>query len=145
MISWREAFALGAADPELAARQLDRLAESARRAGSELDLDDHRLLRRRLVAVLGASSTLGDHLVANPGEITALIGSPATELPATGVAQLRLAYLHEILRISADDVAGGVDVERTMTALTRLADATLRAAYEIAVARVGTSPRLAVI
>jgi glutamate-ammonia-ligase adenylyltransferase len=145
VLSRREAFALGAADPELAARQLERLAEAAERAGAPLDLTDHRLLRRRLVAVLGASSTLGDHLVANPAEIAALTGSPAAQLPATTVAELRMAYLHEILRIVADDVAGGVDVERTMAALTRLADATLRAAYGIASARVGRRPRLAVI
>ncbi|MBB5869524.1 glutamate-ammonia-ligase adenylyltransferase [Allocatelliglobosispora scoriae] len=145
MISRREAFALGAADPELAARQMDRLVESALRAGVELDLSENPLLRQRLVAVLGASSTLGDHLVANPAEITALVGSPVTELPTTSVAHLRLAYLHEILRIAADDLAGGVDVERTMTALTRLADATLRAGFEIAAARVGRRPKLAVI
>ncbi len=63
-----------AADPDLALRQLHRLVEFARRrprrpADKEVlaALDEDPGLQRRLVAVLGASSALGDHLVANPG------------------------------------------------------------------------------
>ena len=80
-----------AADPNLALRQLHRMIESESRAavrgnggkvtgpsgeiaenaatGAVLDaLYSDEGLRRRLIAVLGASSALGDHLVANPGE-----------------------------------------------------------------------------
>ena len=62
------------ADPDLALRQLHRLAERAR--PSEVDDPAHpvaamradHMVRERLIAVLGASSTLGDYLVANPDE-----------------------------------------------------------------------------
>ena len=52
------------------------------------------------------------------------------------------------LRIAAADLTGGRDLEQTMTALSTLADATLSAAYEIAVGELpaGTpEPRLAVL
>jgi len=130
-------------------------------------------LRRRLVAVLGASSALGDHLVANPEQWRTLrtgadglppraegLLRPADEEPdppaglpplPTGlppVAALRQAYRLALLRIAAADLTGGRDLEQTMTALSTLADATLSAAYEIAVGELpaGTpEPRLAVL
>src|SRR4051794_25761375 len=87
-----------AADPNLALRQLHRLVESVARAAARVNggpvtgpseailwepkpgtgnaaagavieaIYDDTGLRRRLVAVLGASSALGDHLVANPDQ-----------------------------------------------------------------------------
>ena len=107
------------------------------------DRDDG--LRRRLVAVLGASSALGDHLVANPDQWRALRhrpdGLPPTaegRLRPTGdgppVPALRAAYRLALLRIAAADLTGGRGLEPTMAALSRLADATLAAAYAIAVA-----------
>ncbi|QGN47536.1 bifunctional [glutamine synthetase] adenylyltransferase/[glutamine synthetase]-adenylyl-L-tyrosine phosphorylase [Micromonospora sp. WMMD558] len=162
-----------AADPELALRQLHRLVEAERRAagngggpagigaGSALieALHDDPGLRRRLVAVLGASSALGDHLVANPDQWTALRTAPdGLAPPADGrldrtgdgnpVAVLRTAYRLALLRIAAADLTGGRGLEQTMAALSALADATLAAAYEIAVGELpeGTPrPRLAVV
>ena len=41
-----------------------------------------------------------------------------------------------LLRIAAWDLAGDADIETVMTEITALADATLRAAYRMALARV---------
>jgi glutamate-ammonia-ligase adenylyltransferase len=175
-----------AADPNLALRQLHRMidavARAARRAdggpvtgpGEEIgespaaDAVLHALygdpgLRRRLIAVLGASSALGDHLVANCDEWRVL-ATGKTGLPPNAeghlefgesmdsgpptVSALRTAYRISLLRIVAADLTGGRGLEPTMAALSRLADETLAAAYAIAVAGLpsGTpEPRLAVV
>lgn len=173
-----------AADPDLALRQLHRLVEAERcrtapgtgtagnagdrpeRAGALLDaLHEDPGLRRRLVAVLGASSALGDHLVANPGqwrvlatEADGLAPHADGRLDLAAVARLtavagripvlRQAYRVALLRIVAADLTGGRGLEQSMAALSRLADATLAAAYDIAVDELpaGTPrPRLAVV
>jgi [glutamine synthetase] adenylyltransferase / [glutamine synthetase]-adenylyl-L-tyrosine phosphorylase len=146
-----------AADPDLALRQLHRIVEVERRAGPAatplLDaLRDDASLRRRLVAVLGASSALGDHLVAHPDDWTALRAADQPMIGETtgaaGVAALRTAYRQALLRVAAADLTGGRTLEQTMAALSALADATLRAAYRMAVAELpeGTGePRLAVV
>ncbi|SBT45191.1 bifunctional [glutamine synthetase] adenylyltransferase/[glutamine synthetase]-adenylyl-L-tyrosine phosphorylase [Micromonospora auratinigra] len=128
-------------------------------------LHDDPGLRRRLVAVLGASSALGDHLVANPDQWRVLATAPDGLAPradgrldlaaaarmtaATGpVPVLRQAYRLALLRIAAADLTGGRGLEQTMAALSGLADATLAAAYDLAVAELpaGTAPpRLAVV
>ncbi|MBA3489600.1 MAG: bifunctional [glutamine synthetase] adenylyltransferase/[glutamine synthetase]-adenylyl-L-tyrosine phosphorylase [Longispora sp.] len=100
------------ADPELADRQIRRLAEG----GVTVEPDS------RLLAVLGASSALGDHLVAFPEDLPAVDG----ELPLTG--DLRRDYRRALLRIAADDLVGVVDTEQTMVALSQLADRTMTAA-----------------
>ena len=179
-----------AAGPNLALRQLHRMVEAAGRAaargnggrvtgpadeilaneGTEALLDalhqDHGL-RRRLIAVLGASSALGDHLVANPDEWRVLAtgktglppsaeghldlgelgGDSTAEGPLT-VPALRRAYRIGLLRIAAADLTGGRGLEPTMAALSRLADETLAAAYAMAVAGLAPGvpePRLAVV
>ncbi|GGK87954.1 bifunctional [glutamine synthetase] adenylyltransferase/[glutamine synthetase]-adenylyl-L-tyrosine phosphorylase [Mangrovihabitans endophyticus] len=186
-----------AADPNLALRQLHRVAEAVARtaarpvdadpaarpvdadpAARPVDADDPGRvaagtmlaelcrdvgLRRRLVAVLGASSALGDHLVANPDEwrmlATGKSGLPPSaeghlELPDSmgdgppTVPDLRRAYRIALLRIVAADLTGGRGLEPTMAALSRLADETLAAAYAIAVAGLpatAAEPRLAVV
>ncbi|MEH1011665.1 bifunctional [glutamine synthetase] adenylyltransferase/[glutamine synthetase]-adenylyl-L-tyrosine phosphorylase [Micromonospora sp. CPCC 206060] len=156
-----------AADPDLALRQLHRIVEAERRTAPEgaqsallAALLADAGLRRRLVAVLGASSALGDHLVANPDQWTALSTSPDGSAPTadgtlepTGVdgsaiPALRRAYRLALLRIAAADLTGGRVLEQSMAALSALADATLTAAYDIAVAELpaGTpTPRLAVV
>ncbi|MFY1698988.1 MULTISPECIES: bifunctional [glutamine synthetase] adenylyltransferase/[glutamine synthetase]-adenylyl-L-tyrosine phosphorylase [unclassified Solwaraspora] len=162
-----------AADPDLALRQLHRLVEAEQRHRADdaaspvlAALHADAGLRRRLIAVLGASSSLGDHLVANPqqwlelatggngvapcadGSLdlgSAWFGEP-TGPPA--IAGLRRAYRLALLRIAAADLTGGRGLEQTMAALSALADATLGAAYDIAVAELpaGTPvPRLAVV
>ncbi|MFF5178267.1 bifunctional [glutamine synthetase] adenylyltransferase/[glutamine synthetase]-adenylyl-L-tyrosine phosphorylase [Micromonospora sp. NPDC000316] len=162
-----------AADPDLALRQLHRIVEAERRAdrgtqradgvtagpGLLAELHTDPGLRRRLVAVLGASAALGDHLVAHPEHGLTLRTAPDGLAPiAEGrleptdggnpVAALRTAYRLALLRIAAADLTGGRALEQTMAALSALADATLAAAYEIAVAELadGTErPRLAVV
>ena len=154
-----------AADPDLALRQLHRLAEFARRdrAGADKELlaalEEDAGLQRRLVAVLGASSALGDHVIANPGTWRALATSadgrpPSAEgelEPVDGpnpVAALRQSYRLALLRIAAADLTGGRKLEPTMAALSALADATLQAAYDIAVAELPPDtdrPRLGVV
>jgi [glutamine synthetase] adenylyltransferase / [glutamine synthetase]-adenylyl-L-tyrosine phosphorylase len=170
-----------AADPDLALRQLHRLVEAERRAGRTTAagatreggrmnneggvppspllaaLREDAVLRERVIAVLGTSSALGDHLVANPDQWRALAdgvsghpaGSPWPEAgePQT-VPQLRQAYRRVLLRIAAADLTSERDLEETMAALSALADRTLAAAYRIAVNDLpaGTpEPRLAVL
>ena len=144
--------ALGsAADPDLAVRQLHRLAEACARRGAEDPVAAIRAepdLRARLVAVLGASAALGDHLVADPAEWAALstVDVPVDVESPSGVAELRRAYRRHLLRIAAADLTGVRDVERTMVDLAALADATLRAAFELAVRETGGHrPALAVV
>lgn len=158
-----------AADPDLALRQLHRLVEAERQHGDEVAVRDALAadpgLRRRLVAVLGASSALGDHLVANPGQWAVLATEPDGLAPTadgrldlttaaklttlTGaVPLLRQAYRLALLRVAAADLTGGRGLEQTMAALSGLADATLATAYDIAVDELpeGTAPpRLAVV
>ncbi|HEU4422290.1 MAG TPA: bifunctional [glutamine synthetase] adenylyltransferase/[glutamine synthetase]-adenylyl-L-tyrosine phosphorylase, partial [Pilimelia sp.] len=147
--------ALGrAADPDLALRQLHRMVEMEQRDGVGANADQPLLdalrsdpgLRRRLIAVLGASAALGDHLAANPDDWTALStdsdgqappadGALHAEADITGapaVVALRRAYRLALLRIAAADLTGTRGLEPTMAALSALADATLAAAYDIA-------------
>ncbi|MCA5894994.1 bifunctional [glutamine synthetase] adenylyltransferase/[glutamine synthetase]-adenylyl-L-tyrosine phosphorylase [Isoptericola sp. NEAU-Y5] len=87
----------GAADPDLALLQLVRLAESvgdSARLGAVLAADDgspDAQVRGRLVAVLGASSALGDEIVRRPELLAVLAGdfprtspAPADDGPGPG-------------------------------------------------------------
>ena len=120
------------ADPDLALRQLHRLAEGDEDLLFRLRVNPS--LRARLLAVLGASDALGDHLVANPGEWRTLAAPNGYALRFDGstVPRLRIAYRRSLLRVAAGDLTGALDVEQTMTALSALADATLAAAFELA-------------
>jgi glutamate-ammonia-ligase adenylyltransferase len=136
------------ADPDLALRQLHRLAEAAQRQDAPDPVAaiqaDH-LLRERLVAVLGASASLGDHLAAHPAETLALSTVDGGDLDAGSVPELRLAYRRALLRIAAADLTGEQDVERTMAQLSELADRTLRAACRLATPAGPEAPRLAIV
>ena len=136
-----------AADPDLALLQLQRAVDAERRAAGRGDAGtgDDRLLDAvfadaaftdRLVALLGASATLGDYLVANPGEWRVLVEpeSAADLGDASDPAALRRAYRRSLMRIVAADLTGGTRLEDTMAALSALADATLQAALDMAVA-----------
>src|SRR5206468_649804 len=120
------------ADPDLALRQLQRLAETD--PAVDIALRRSPSLRERVLAVLGASDTLGDHLVANPGEWRTLAAPNGYALRFEGatVPRLRMAYRRSLLRIAAGDLTRALDLEQTMTALSALADATLGAAFELA-------------
>jgi len=147
--------ALGrSADPDLALRQLHRIDESARRAGTEdvvAAVCEDPALREALAAVLGASLALGDDLVANPDRWQALRtpvddeGDPFAGEPVDTGPALRSAYRRALLRIAAADLTQQADVELTMRRLARLADATLAAGLAIAQAERQSRPRLAVI
>ncbi|HET8682653.1 MAG TPA: bifunctional [glutamine synthetase] adenylyltransferase/[glutamine synthetase]-adenylyl-L-tyrosine phosphorylase, partial [Micromonosporaceae bacterium] len=158
------------ADPDLALRQLHRLAEAEAASdpaagglvagdpaaddgpaagGLAAVLRADGVVRHRLFAVLGASTALGDHLVATPGEWRCLDRlDGAAELPGTGgstVTELRRAYRRSLVRIAAADLTGERDIEHTMADLSVLADGTLHAAYRLAAAGLATPPRLAVV
>lgn len=141
-----------AADPDLALRQLHRIAEREKGGGKgvleRLGADED--LRIRLLTVLGASSALGDQLAAQAGQWQVLTRTvpPRYEVHSglADVPSLRAGYQRGLLRIAAADLADGAPVEATMAEVTALADATLRAAYRIALGRVGSArPKLAVI
>src|SRR6266516_3923767 len=131
------------ADLDLGLRQLHRLVERDP-DGLLFTLRINPSLRDRLLAVLGASVELGDHLVGNPGEWRILAAPNGYTLRFEGesVPRLRMAYRRSLLRIAAGDLTAALDLEHTMTALTALADATLRAAFRLAG---GEGTRLAVI
>jgi len=164
--------ALGAvADPDLALLSLVRLMESLR-AGDPRRRDDEdgpgaqvRGLvaalrhageaRDRLLAVLGASTALADHLVAHPehwrtvaqagpleveariAELTAAVREPGER---TAYDALRIGYRRQLLGIAALDLTADdpvVALPAAATALADLAEAALEAALVIARAQVG--------
>jgi glutamate-ammonia-ligase adenylyltransferase len=123
------------ADADLAAQQLQRLVEKAGRAPVTEAVRDFAAWRR-LLALLGASTVLGDHLIANPQEWR-LLGTSldGVELGAVhDVPSLRLAYRRSLCRIVAADLTGAHQLEATMAALSDLADATMAAALDLATA-----------
>jgi glutamate-ammonia-ligase adenylyltransferase len=70
-----------AADPDLALTSLARLPPDAELRAALLDDE---ALRARLVAVLGASAALGDHLARHPGDWRLLRGPDAVRWPSPG-------------------------------------------------------------
>ncbi|MCK9898882.1 bifunctional glutamine-synthetase adenylyltransferase/deadenyltransferase [Parafrankia colletiae] len=159
-----------AADPDLALRSLERLL-AAQPAGEGdrvlAALAGSPGLRRRLIAVLGASSALGDHLAVHPADWavlasdTALAGppdaaaaradllhavgaDPAAAQPRAGgdgpevLDALRLAYRRAQLVLAARDLTGAVSLDDATAELADLAGAALDAA--LAVARAGLGP-----
>jgi glutamate-ammonia-ligase adenylyltransferase len=161
--------ALGrAADPDLALLALSRIVEPDLLTALRTDP----VLRRRLVAVLGASAALGDHLAAHPADWRLLTGPPGLPdllrvvgadpadpptgtrgVPARGtdedvIAELRLAYRRHLLVLAARDLAGEIGVDEVGVTLATLADRTLSAGLAVALAglRPGAAEaRLAVI
>ncbi len=160
---------LGAvADPDLAALQMVRLEEADPALVATLAAQGGRRLRR-VVAVLGASRALGDHVVSHPDRASALWAQPGPArevlLAAVGVDagsalpvatagrtgdDLRRAYRQVLLDIVADDLTSPDPVAHMPTvghAMADLADASLEAA--LALARRDIDPegrvRLAVI
>ena len=118
-------------DPELALRAVERLADVAPDWPELADrLRTDRALRGRLMAVLGTSSALGDHLVANPDRWRRLTedaltidrlpdldersaallravesGPMQTRTGNAAVAALRTAYRDALLELAAVDLA----------------------------------------
>ncbi|MFR9722381.1 bifunctional [glutamine synthetase] adenylyltransferase/[glutamine synthetase]-adenylyl-L-tyrosine phosphorylase [Streptomyces sp. MS19] len=140
--------ALGAtADPDLALRALLRLVE-AQPDGDRARLLDTLLaakpLRDRLLAVLGASEGLGDHLARHPDHWQALVAFERADLhpgtaefeaalaPAADPDALRVRYHRALLTIAARDLTGTSGFAETAAELADLATATLRTALRLA-------------
>ncbi|GGO73295.1 bifunctional [glutamine synthetase] adenylyltransferase/[glutamine synthetase]-adenylyl-L-tyrosine phosphorylase [Nonomuraea cavernae] len=152
------------ADPDLALATLTRLAERAPDLAAALRADER--LRTRLLAVLGVSAALGDHLVRHPGQV-ALLGvprlhdaraellravgaEPGDDEPRATVADalvaLRVAYRGRLLHLAARDLTGQATLPEVTAELSDLAGAALEAALAIARAEVDAGDvRLAVI
>ncbi|MDF2094162.1 bifunctional [glutamine synthetase] adenylyltransferase/[glutamine synthetase]-adenylyl-L-tyrosine phosphorylase [Knoellia sp. 3-2P3] len=172
----------GTSDPDLALLSLVRLMEAVRAdeprrrdvdAGPEASLSGliaalrHRGPERdRLLAVLGASTALADHLVAHPEHwrdvteaqprtvaqrVQHLTEAVRTHGEATAYDALRVGYRRELLGIAALDLTShgpAQTLPETAAALADLAEAALEAALVIARAELGAQAdacRLAVI
>jgi glutamate-ammonia-ligase adenylyltransferase len=153
--------ALGdAADPDLALAGLVRLAEAAQDRSLMTRLHESPFFRRRLIAVLGTSTALADHLARHPEDwhllardggdaphaapavrryLLAAVGADATAaepVAASGGADaldaLRLAYRRRLLALAARDLTGGAELEEVSAELADLASATLEGALAVA-------------
>ncbi|SDU65015.1 bifunctional [glutamine synthetase] adenylyltransferase/[glutamine synthetase]-adenylyl-L-tyrosine phosphorylase [Jiangella alkaliphila] len=157
--------ALGAvADPDLGLRGIGRVLESLetdeRRAALRAVLAADSPHRRRLLAVLGFSSALADHLCRHPDHwldlgdlsserrpdagavrarlLTAVGADPAAPVPvAVGESAelldaLRVAYRRHVTALAALDLADWLDVAAVAAELADLAGATLEAALAVA-------------
>ncbi|MEO3888998.1 bifunctional [glutamine synthetase] adenylyltransferase/[glutamine synthetase]-adenylyl-L-tyrosine phosphorylase [Nonomuraea sp. B5E05] len=151
------------ADPDQALASLARLAERDPSVPGKLRADGE--LRARLVAVLGVSEALGEHLVRHPEQVALLaeprLGDPREELlravgadgphaqkrdGAGALTALRVAYRGRVMHLAARDLTGQVTPAEVMAELSDLAGAALEAALAIARAEVDAADvRLAVI
>jgi glutamate-ammonia-ligase adenylyltransferase len=155
------------ADPDQAAVYLADLADRVEDRDALLtELVEDEGTAMRLLAVLGASTALGDHLLRHPehwqdltdsalgstrpvayavraGLLAAVGADPTSDEPvATGpdadrVDALRVAYRRLLLRLAARDLSHSVGVDDVAAELSDLAAGTLDAALAIARARVG--------
>src|SRR3954453_10399499 len=155
----------GSADPDLAVTALTRIAETADdRTALLAAVATDEGFRERLLAVLGASEALGEHLVRHPaqwrlladatavttrpsrlglrhrlqGAVTGLVGVEARDA-------LRRSYRQALLVLAARDLTGALEVADVAGELADLAEATLAAALDVAVREHPTESRLAVI
>ncbi|HLR97511.1 MAG TPA: bifunctional [glutamine synthetase] adenylyltransferase/[glutamine synthetase]-adenylyl-L-tyrosine phosphorylase [Jiangellaceae bacterium] len=158
-----------AADPDLALRALNRVVETGQ-ADDVLDLLDGAggKARERLIAVLGSSNALGDHLVRHPqhwrdledldvrrrpgpGEVRAgvlrAVGAapeatePVSELSVdTGKDALRVEYARRLMQIAGLDLVDGLGVDDVGRDLADLAAAVLEGALAIARAELAHGP-----
>lgn len=165
-----------AADPDAATAALAAALQAAPdqdalRAALCADPD----VRSRLVAVLGASRALADHLARVPADWVVMksdreltppdmatrlheaIGADAAD-PVRGsagrpasctapVVALRHAYLRELVAIAGRDLSGELTIDKVTPALSELAGATLQVALAVAAAELASSVgfRLAVV
>jgi glutamate-ammonia-ligase adenylyltransferase len=157
------------AAPQLAARALAAIAAAHPDPdGFAATLRRRPGFRRRLVALVAASRSLGAWLAVHPeeadrladgrrfaaprgrddlvAEATALVGADID--PAAGWDRLRRFKRRELLRVAVRDLAGRAAVEEVAAELAALADACLEAALVLAAAESGPDPpplRLAVL
>lgn len=146
-----------AADPDAALRALARVVAAP---GGEVVLDQvvaDRVLRVRLLAVLGLSLALADHLVRHPEHVSALregvpapdreglrngllraVGAdPGSHQPVSNLVgnaaldAVRVEYRRRVLHLAARDLTDEVGMEEVGRELAELADAVLEAALAI--------------
>ena len=155
------------ADPDQAVGYLADLADAVEDRDALLSALVHDSdFADRLLAVLGASGALGDHLLRHPdqwheltdpdlestrptafalrSELLEAVGAdPAAPSPVAGlddtaaVDALRVGYRRLLLRLAARDLAAGLGVDDVAAELSDLAAGTLEAALAVARARVG--------
>jgi glutamate-ammonia-ligase adenylyltransferase len=145
-----------AADPDLALAGLNRLASA--RPGVFAELGNDPAFARRLIAVLGASVALNQHLGTHPDDVEILAGDvqrrrpadlrsemllavgadPDAEAPVAEPARsddLRCAYRRALLRIAARDLTAPdvmAELPDVAAELADLADATVATALALA-------------
>ena len=110
--------ALGrAADPDLAVRGLVRIVEADAAGGAELlaQLRSDAGLRRSLIAVLGTSRALADHLAVAADDWRLLSGAPAAGAAAQRREQARDRVLAAVGAQAADPVLGTSGARATVT------------------------------
>ncbi|GAB2860598.1 bifunctional [glutamine synthetase] adenylyltransferase/[glutamine synthetase]-adenylyl-L-tyrosine phosphorylase [Actinocorallia aurea] len=147
----------GTADPDLALHGLLRLAAADPSLPGLLEADP--AFRARLLAVLGVSAALSDHLARHPEQWNVLRGAPSAPDPADlradllaavgadpaaaapvagpgALDHLRIAYRRRLLSLAGRDLCGECDVSEVAAELAALADAALEAGLAIARAEV---------
>ena len=157
------------ADPDAALDALQRLLTASPDPGELCSaLRDDERLRAGLLAVLGASPALAQHLVRHPEHWRLLGGDELVRPSARGLRgglleavgadasvpdpvaaghgpaeldALRVAYRGALLGLAARDLSGSIDVADVAAELADLAAATLEAAVAIGRAEVGESAR----
>ena len=120
-----EELVAGAADPDRVRVVVDRLGNRATAAAPETV--------RAIVAVAGASDSLGALLVEDPRALGVLddLTQPAP-LDGADPQALRASHRRALLRIAARDLLGDLDLEGTMTALSALAVELVERALDLA-------------
>jgi glutamate-ammonia-ligase adenylyltransferase len=149
-----------APDPDLALAGLAQVAERDKSLIGELARDP--AFRARLIAVLGVSKALADHLARHPADSAVLRGRDADRRPEPGqiradllravgadpdaaipvaavgdasadpAARLAAAYRRGVLHLAARDLTGVITIDQTAAELADLADAVLDAALAVA-------------
>src|SRR6266498_4238866 len=143
----------GSANPTLAARALAAIAAASPDPSAfAAELRRRPALRRRLIAVVAASRSLGRWLAAHPEEVERLAEGRALAAPrsrgelvrqaraavpasapvAAGWSALRRFRRRELLRVAVRDLDGGAPVDSVGAELANLADACLQAGLELA-------------
>src|SRR6266496_1215370 len=141
------------ANPTLATRALAAIAQATSDPGAFASgLRRRPALRRRLIAVVAASRSLGRWLAAHPEEVERLAEGRALAAPrsrgelvrqaraavpasapvAAGWSALRRFRRRELLRVAVRDLDGGAPVDSVGAELADLADACLQAGLELA-------------
>ncbi len=121
------------AAPAAVAVALDRLVDAHPGLGDQLAIDHQ--LRDAVVAVTGASRSLTDLLIADPGALEVLAhldDRPVLATPPVSANDVRRWKQHELLRIAARDLVGIDDLPVVGRALSALAAEVLQAAITIA-------------